>query len=273
MRHFLENKVVIITGASSGIGMACARVMALKGASVVLAARRINRLNALREEILHLGRRAIAIQTDVSQEQDCRKLVETTVKEFGRIDVLINNAGISMRALFIDLSPDILHRVMNVNFWGTVYCTRYALPHLLASKGSLVAVSSIAGFKGLPARTGYSASKFAINGLMETIRIEYLRSGLHVMVVAPSFTRSEIREHALLYDGSTQGDSPRNENHMISPEWVARRIYWGLKMRKRNIILGLKGQLLILLQRILPKTIDWLEYREMANENGSPLKH
>lgn len=273
MRHFLENKVVIITGASSGIGMACARVMALKGACVVLAARRIDRLNALREEILHSGRRALAIQTDVTREEDCRKLVETTVREFGRIDVLINNAGVSMRAMFADLHLDVMRKVMDVNFWGTVYCTRFALPHLLASKGSLVAVSSIAGFKGLPARTGYSASKFAMNGLMETIRIEYLRSGLHVMVVAPSFTQSEIREHALLFDGSMQGNSPRDENHMMSPEWVARRIYWGLKMRKRNIIIGLKGQLLVLLQRIFPKTIDWLEYREMSLEQGSPLKH
>lgn len=273
MRHFLENKVVIITGASSGIGMACARIMALKGASVVLAARRIDRLIPLREEVLLNGRRALAIQTDVTREEDCRKLIETTVREFGRIDVLINNAGVSMRAMFADLHLDVLRKVMDVNFWGTVYCTRYALPHLLASKGSLVAVSSIAGFKGLPARTGYSASKFAMNGLMETIRIEYLRSGLHVMVVAPSFTQSEIREHALLFDGSVQGSSPRDENHMMSPEWVARRIYWGLKMRKRNIIIGLKGQLLVLLQRILPKTIDWLEYREMAKEQGSPLKH
>ena len=268
----VKEKVVVITGASSGIGMACARLFAAHGARLVLAARREDRLLALKKEITHNGGVALAVKTDVSIEEDCRNLIGTTIGEFGRIDILINNAGISMRARFIDLDLAVIRRLMDVNFWGTVYCTKYALPHLLAVKGRLVAVSSIAGFKGLPGRTGYSASKFAMNGLIETIRIEHLKSGLHVMLVAPAFTKSEIRMHALEKDGKAQGSSPLDEAHLMKPEWVAKRMYWGLQLNRRNIIIGLEGQLLILLQPIIPKIIDRLEYWEMAREKGSPLK-
>ena len=267
-----KGKVTIVTGASSGIGMAVARLFATRGAKLILAARREDRLVTLRDEIVRNGGTAIAVRTDVSSEDDCRNLIETALHAFGRIDILINNAGVSMRARFLDVNLSVLRRLMEVNFWGTVYCTKYALPHLLQTNGYLLAVSSIAGFKGLPGRTGYSASKFAMNGFIETVRIEHLRSGLHVMLVAPAFTRSEIRLHALEMDGRPQGNSPLDESHLMKPEWVAKRMYWGLMMGRRNVIIGLEGQLLILLQRILPKIIDRLEYWEMAREKGSPLK-
>ena len=139
-----------------------------------------------------------------------------------------------MRAAFIDTDLKVLHRLMDVNFWGTVYCTKYALPYLISQKGSLIGVSSVAGFHGLPGRTGYSASKFAIHGLLETIRIENLKKGLHVMIIAPGFTTTDIRRHALLSDGTEQGESPRDEHKLMPPEYVAKWVLKGIRKKKRN---------------------------------------
>ena len=158
----MKNKVVIITGASSGIGLACAREFAAQGSKIVMAARSIEKLKEVENELRNNGTEVISVQTDVSKEDDCRRLIEETVQAFGKIDILINNAGISMRANFLDVELDVLRRLMDVNFWGTVYCTKYALPYILKEKGSVVGVSSIAGYLGLPGRTGYSSSKFAM---------------------------------------------------------------------------------------------------------------
>ena len=151
-----KNKVIIITGASSGIGKALAFEFAGMGARLVLAARNAERLQTTEEEIKKVGAEVITVKTDVSNEVDCKFLIQQAVDTYGGIDILINNAGISMRALFIDSEIDVIRKLMDINFWGTVYCSKYALPHLLESKGSLVGVSSIAGYKGLPGRTGYS---------------------------------------------------------------------------------------------------------------------
>ena len=194
MKNFFRNKVVIITGASSGIGEATAREFAKSGSKVVLAARSAARLSKIVGEIREANGDAIYVTTDVSIEDDCKNLINKTIEKYGTIHILVNNAGLSMRASFADVDLTVLHRLMDVNFWGTVYCTKYALPYLLEQKGSLVGVSSVAGFHGLPGRTGYSASKFAIHGFLETIRIENLKKGLHVMIIAPGFTTTEIRK-------------------------------------------------------------------------------
>ena len=171
MRNKLNGKVVVITGASSGIGKAMAIEYAAMGAKVVLGARQGDKLEALSNDIIAKGGKAVWCATDVTKVEDCERLIETAVDSFGGIDVLICNAGISMRALFDDLDLSVLHRLMDVNFWGTVYCTKFALPYLQKSKGSLVGISSVAGIHGLPGRTGYSASKYAMTGFLETIRI------------------------------------------------------------------------------------------------------
>src|SRR5215210_7705418 len=221
-----DKKVVIITGASSGIGKALALECAKRGYSISLAARNGEQLNAVAEQcIANHQADVLTTVTDVSKEQDCNALVAATVQRFNRIDILINNAGISMRAAFNDLHLDVIRQVMDINFWGTVYCTKYALPYLLQSKGSVVGVSSIAGYKGLPGRTGYSASKFAMEGFLETVRIENLKRGLHVLIVSPGFTASNIRRTALSKDGNPQGESPRKEHKMMQPEEVAEEIY------------------------------------------------
>ena len=166
-RYNFKDKVVIVTGASSGIGRATALEFARNGSKVVIAARSAEKLSSLQEEINSMGAISLSVVTDVSKEEDCRRMVEATVEKFGTIHILINNAGISMRALFEEVEISVLKRLMDVNFWGTVYCTKYALPFIVANKGSIVGVSSTAGYHGLPGRTGYSASKFAIHGFLE----------------------------------------------------------------------------------------------------------
>jgi len=268
----MKDKVVIITGASSGIGKALAYEMASRGAFVVLAARSLDSIREIENDLVSRGNHAFAVQTDVSREEECRNLVNATVAKFGRIDVLINNAGISMRAIFSETDVSVIRRLMDINFWGTVYCTKFALPHLIKSGGSVVGVSSIAGFKGLPGRTGYSASKFAMQGFLETLRIENLKTGLHVMIACPGFTASNIRKTALAADGSQQGESPRDEGGMMSAEEVARRIADGIVSRKKVLIMTMQGKMTVLLNKFFPTFMDKMVYNHMAKEPDSPFK-
>jgi dehydrogenase/reductase SDR family member 7B len=272
MEKSFQDKVVIITGASSGIGLACARAFGSKGAKLVLAARQEDKLSEVAESLQRGGTEVLVVKADVSREEDCRNLMEKAVLRFGRIDVLVNNAGISMRALFRDVDLEVIRKVMDTNFWGSVYCTKYALPHLLEAKGSVVGVSSIAGKKGLPGRTGYSASKFALEGFLETLRIENLSTGLHVLTACPGFTASNIRNTALAKDGRPQGESPRDEDRMMSAEEVADAIAAAVLRRRRDLVLTRQGKLTILLNKFFPAWVDRLVYRHMAKENDSPLK-
>jgi short-subunit dehydrogenase len=268
----MKDKVVIITGASSGIGKALSFEMAGRGAIVVMAARSRESLSEIESELKNRGARVMAVQTDVSREDDCIRLVTETVREFGRIDILINNAGISMRALFEQAGIEVIRRLMDVNFWGTVYCTKHALPYLLHSKGSVVGVSSIAGFKGLPGRTGYTASKFAIQGFLETLRIENLKTGLHVLIACPGFTASNIRNTALAADGSVQGESPRDENSMMKPEDVAKKIVNAIGKKRKILIMTLQGKMIVLLNKLFPFLLDRIVYNQLAKEPDSPFK-
>lgn len=268
---YFKDKVIIVTGASSGIGLATAKLFASYNAKVVMAARSIDKLEQFRNEMAEPAN-VLCVKTDVMVEEDCKNLIEETIKTFGRIDILINNAGISMRAAFIDLDLDVIKRLMDTNFWGTVYCTKYALPYLLESKGSVVGVISTAGYLGLPGRTGYSASKFAIRGFLSTLRVEHRYDGLHVMVFAPGFTASNIRNMALLADGSPQGMTPRNEEKMMTADRVARRLAYGLKRRKNEMLLTPIGKITKFFTFALPKFSEWCEYKMMAKEPESPIK-
>lgn len=275
----MKGKVAIITGASSGIGLAAAKEFAAQGSFLALAARNKEKLDSLVAQLdAEYGKtddgkeKFIAVATDVTKEEDCRNLVEKCASHFGKIDILVNNAGISMRAMFRDLDLSVIKSLMDVNFWGTVFCTKYALPWLLKSKGSVVGVISIAGFKGLPARTGYSASKFAIYGFLDTLRVEHLHDGLHVMIFAPGFTSSNIRNVALVADGTRQGETPRDEEKMMSAEAVAKRLAKGIKKRKSQIILTPIGKLTVFLNKFFPRLVDRLEYDYMKKEPNSPLK-
>lgn len=270
MKDFTD-KVVVITGASSGIGKSLAFEFIRIGAKISLGARRIERLQKIKLDLGNYDGNVLITRTDVSVESDCKALIENTVNHFGKIDILINNAGISMRALFIDVEISVLKRLMDVNFWGTVYCTKFALPYLLEQKGVVVGVSSVAGFHGLPGRVGYSASKFAIHGFLESLRIENLKNGLHVMLIFPGFTSTEIRKSALNSTGKKQGETPREEDKMMSSERVAKILIRSIRRKKRNKILTLTGQIVALFQRILPEQIDSLIYSGMAKEPDSPF--
>lgn len=267
-----KGKTVIITGASSGIGMALARQFAAMGSNVVMGARSEEKLRSLAQEIASAGGMAVWAVADVAKEQDCKTLIAKAVEQFGGVDILICNAGISMRALFDDVDLSVLHRLMEVNFWGTVYCAKYALPWLQQSKGNLVGVSSVAGIHGLPGRTGYSASKYAMTGFLETVRIENLKKGLHVMIACPGFTASNVRLSALTADGSPQGESPRKEEKMMSAEEVARRIIRGIARRKRNVLMEFDGRATTCIKKFAPGLLDRMFYAHMAKEPDSPFQ-
>ncbi len=267
----MNKKTVVITGGSSGIGKACALTFAAHGFHVVISGRNEIRLFSVAEEIKKLKAEVLPVVADISKEEDCRRLTEETIKKTGRIDVLINNAGISMRAAFSDTDLEVLKKVMNTNFWGTVYCTKYALPYLLKSKGTVAGISSIAGKAGLPGRTGYSASKFALEGFLESLRIENLNTGLHVLTVCPGFTESNIRNTALSKDGTPQGESPREEEKMMKAEEVAERIYDAVIKRKREIILTTEGKLTVLLKKFFPAWLDKMIYKNLKREPGTPF--
>jgi len=269
----LKNKTVIITGASSGIGKSCAEQFAARGANLILGARQYVTLCEIAQDLeTRYAIKAVAVQCDVSKESDCKDLISQAITTFGRIDVLINNAGISMRALFSDLDLQVLKNLMDVNFWGAVYCTKYALPELLKNKGSVVGVSSIAGYRGLPGRTGYSASKFALNGFLESLRVENLKTGLHVMIASPGFTASNIRNVALVKDGSTQGETSMDEAKMMSSDEVASIIVRGVELRKRSLIMTAQGKLTVFLNKVLPGWLDGMVYKHFTKEKDPLIK-
>jgi short-subunit dehydrogenase len=214
----------------------------------------------------------LTVETDVSRQDDCRILVEKAVARFGRIDILINNAGISMRALFEETDINVLHRLMDVNFWGMVYCTKYALPWLLITKGSVVGIISVAGHVGLPGRSGYAASKYAVRGFLDSLRIENLGKGLHVLVAAPGFTTSDVRLSSLNARGQQQGESPRDETKMMSAETCALMIYKAIARRKRQLVMTFtEGKLTVFLGKFVPSLLDRLTYKHMAKEPDSPF--
>ncbi|MCH5331612.1 MAG: SDR family oxidoreductase [Alistipes sp.] len=268
----LNDKVIIVTGASSGIGRAMAEVYAAHGAHVVMCARSGEKLKEIADGIAKRGGDAVWCVADVTVEDECRRMVEEAVSRYGRIDVLICNAGLSMRAIFDDVDLKVLHRLMDVNFWGTVNCAKYALPYLQASHGSLVGISSVAGLHGLPGRTGYSASKFAMTGFLETVRIENLKKGLHVMVACPGFTASNVRFAALTADGSQQGATPREENKMMTPERVAEIVARGIIRRKRLCLMEAEGRATHFVKKFAPAFLDKMFYMVMAREPDSPFK-
>ena len=267
-----QKKVVVITGASSGIGRASALEFATQGARVVLAARRRNKLLELEEQIRNIGGEAISVITDVKKISDCERLVNEALEAFGQIDVLVNSAGISMRATFEDLELEVIRELMDTNFYGTVYCIKFALPHLLKQKGTVIGISSITGLAPLPGRTGYVASKHAMDGFLNTLRLENIDKGLNVMVVHPGFTSSEIRGKALDANGLPQGESPRDEERMMSSERVAWYIARATYRRERDLVLTAQGKMVVWLHKNFPGITDRILVYGISKENQKQIK-
>jgi dehydrogenase/reductase SDR family member 7B len=268
----MKDKVVIITGGSSGIGKAMAFAFGNEGAKIVITARHDIALQVAANELTKAGIENLALVSDVSIEQDNKQLIEATIRRFGKIDILINNAGITMRSLFDDLDDiEVIKKVMDVNFYGTVYATKFALPYIKASKGTIVGISSIAGYRGLPVRTGYSASKFAVNGFLEALRTELLKTDVNILTACPGFTASNIRFSALDGSGNESGETVRDEEKMMSPEEVAYEILKAVKKRKRQLILTSKGRWTVFLNKWLPAITDRIVYKSLSKEKNSPL--
>ncbi len=267
----MDGKCVVVTGASSGIGEALAREYAALGARVVLGARQEDKLTQIVADIKAAGGEASYSVVDVVKPEECEALINCAVTNYGAIDVLICNAGLSMRALFDDVELDVLHRLMDVNFWGTVNCAKYALPYIQATRGSIVGVSSVAGLHGLPARTGYSASKYAMTGFLETIRIENLKKGVRVMIACPGFTASNVRFSALTADGKSQGETPRDESKMMTAEEVARIIINDTQRGVRLSLMEFNGRATHFVKKFFPALLDKMFYSHMAKEPDSPL--
>lgn len=268
MSQFL-NKVVVVTGGSEGIGKALVEAFLQEGAKVATCGRNYDKLYQLQAN--HTGQPLLIHTADVSKEQDCKQFIDQVIKSFGTIDILINNAGVSMRALVQDVELDTIRKVMDINFWGTVCCTKFALPHIIQNKGTVVGVSSIAGYRGLPGRSGYSASKFAVHGWLEALRTELLESGTNVMWVCPGFTSSNIRNAALNKMGQSQGESPMDEGKMMSSDECAQHIIKAIVKRKRTIVLTFTGKETVFLNRFFPSLADKL-VRKFFFKNGELVK-
>jgi short-subunit dehydrogenase len=258
----MKDKVVIITGGTSGIGKALAEVFGHGGAKVLVTGRNTAELENTVSELRSKGIVISGMRADVTQEDDNRKMAEEAIRLFGGIDILINNAGISMRALFSEVDLDVVRKVMEINFFGVLYATKYCLPEIIKNRGSVIGISSIAGFRGLPGRTGYSASKFALNGFLEVLRTELLKTGVHVLTACPGFTASNIRKRSLTKDGS----------QMMTAEECARHIYQATLKRKRTLILTTQGKLAVFLNKWLPGLADKMVYNVMAKEANAPIR-
>jgi short-subunit dehydrogenase len=269
MSDFFRNKVVAVTGGTDGIGAALVHLLLLKGAKVATCGRNHDKLYRVQSEFASYPLHTVV--ADVSNENDCRHFIESALTVFGGIDILINNAGISMRALFKDSSVDVIRNVMEINFFGAVYCTHFALNSIIERQGTIVGVSSIAGYRGLPGRSGYSASKFALQGWLESIRTELMADDVNVMWVCPGFTTSNIRNVALNDKGKPQGESPMDEGKMMSADECAQHILDAIEEKRRTLVLTFTGKRTVLMNKFFPRLADRL-VQKFFFKNGKLVK-
>ncbi|CAH0350156.1 SDR family oxidoreductase [Aquabacterium sp. CECT 9606] len=255
-------QVVIITGASDGIGAELARQMAQRAGgqlALVLAARSADKLEQVAQQCRQLGAEVLVRPTDVGQEEACRGLIADTVAKYGRIDTLVNNAGMSAHALLEEVTDMAWYeQLMRINLWGSAWCTHAALPHLKASRGRIVVVSSLAGLVGLPGRTAYSATKFAMTGFFEALRIELQPHGVSVTLTYPGVVATEIRYRGFNARGQAAGQSGLDERGAMSIEECARLIRVGTEKRQREVVMSAKGKLARWMKLVAPGLVDKL---------------
>jgi short-subunit dehydrogenase len=262
-------KVVVVTGGTDGIGKALVIYFLNAKAKVATCARNNDKLYELATNFA--GYPLHTEVCDVSKEEDCSRFIQHTIDTFGTIDILINNAGISMRSLVAESTIDTMRKVMDVNFMGTIYCTKYALPYLIAAKGSVVGISSIAGYRGLPGRSAYSASKFALNGWLEALRLELKHMDVHVLTAAPGFVKSSIRNVALNAEGENSAKSLMNEDKLMSPEQCAEIIAKAIAHKKRTVTMTALGKFTVFINKFLPKLADSMVYKRYF-KNGTLIQ-
>ncbi len=266
-----SKKVVVITGGNSGIGLALVKEYAGKGHNVAFSGRNVERIKEVEEDCKELAGQVFGMKADVQSEQEVSDFKKRVLESYGRVDILINNAGISMRALFKDLDLKVFKELIDINLMGAVVCTRLFLEELIKTRGSIVGISSIAGYRGLPGRSAYSASKFALQGFLESLRTELLKTGVHVLIACPGFTASNIRKSSRLADGSQQGESPLEEGKIMSAEEVASRIYKAIEKRKKILTLTSQGRMTVFMNKLFPSWMDGQVYAHFKKEKDSPL--
>lgn len=268
----MKDKVVIITGGSEGIGKALAHEFGRNGSKVVITGRNKETLEKAGDDLKKAGIQHLIVHADVTKPEDNAHMVKATLERFGRIDVLINNAGITMRSNILEVDPELIRTVMEINFFGTVYATKACIDELVKNKGSVVGVSSIAGFRGLPERSGYSASKFAMHGFLEVIRTELLEKGVHILIACPGFTSTSIRKKSLVAVDKALGEAPRDESSMMSAEHVAALMYTAVVKRRLYTVMTFQGKVIVWLNKWWPSLADRLVFNNFKKERNSSLQ-
>lgn len=262
-----RDQVVIVTGASAGIGKALALQLASQGAKVVIAARRAERLEQTAAECRSLGGEILVLPTDVSDESQCKTLVDRTIATFGRLDMLVNNAGMAVVAPFDEYPDlDLFRHTMDVNFYGAVYCTYYALPYLKETKGRIVAISSMGGKAAIPYNTSYCASKYGIHGFYDALRMELNRHGVSVTLICPYWVISEFHEAQMDKNGEPYGQRGRAiyTEKMMTAERCAAITLRAAHGRRREVLMG-PGVLVPLLKLAAPKLLDWMVIKMLTS--------
>lgn len=253
---YFHGKMVVVTGGTNGIGRAMVEQLLDAGARVATCGRSIDKLYSLQRA--NAGRPLHAVLADISKPADCEVFIQQAMQQLGPIDIIINNAGISMRAEFKEVSLKTMDLVMATNFMGAVHCTRHAMASIVERKGDIVAVSSIAGYRGLPGRSAYSASKWALRGWMESLRTELLDSGVNVICVSPGFTATNIRRTALNKDAIAEGETHMNEAALMQPDECAIKILNAVAARRRGLLITLQGWITVTTNTLFPKLADRL---------------
>ena len=268
----MNNKVALITGGSSGIGEALAYKFSDENFNIVITGTNEARINKVLSKIKKKGVSCEGVIHNISSSNDVKKMVDTSIRKFGRIDVLICNAGISIRSLFEDLDLNTFEKLFKINFLGSVYSVKFSLPYLIKTSGTIIAISSLNGFIATPTRTAYVSSKHAMQGFFDSLRLELKRKNVHVMVASPGYVHSNFRKNTLKSDGKKEGTSSRDNARMMSPETVAKKVFDGYISKKRDLIFTFRGKLAHLIKNWFPKIADYLAFKEILNERESLLK-
>lgn len=273
-RQCFAGKAILVTGAGGGLGRAIALRFARAGARIAALDKDTAGVEELRAEIESRGGQCLALPCDVTDAGACARAVAATVQRFGTLDVLVNNAGMSQRSGFAATDLAVIRRVMEVNFFGAVHCTKAALPHLVAARGLIVAISSVAGYTPLIARTGYAASKHAMHGFFESLRAELSPAGVDVTMVCPSFIATRIDRNALGGDGQPVRHAQVTIGKPLSPDTVAQRILAGAARRRRLLLVGPTAWQAWWLSRLAPGLYEKLMARRLGGElESDPITH